>query len=272
MGDILHDSTPARLITAIEENLSSWIPVFGTLGHAYVKDPVGVRRSITNIPSSLFNSVMDARLAPEQVDPAIQTIVSDAKTRKVPLLWWIGPATRPVDLGKHLEKYSFIHDGESPGMAVNLAKLNESLPTPAGLSIQPAQDDAAWRRWSIVMSSGFGASSHNERTVNAWSDILRQADPETILAYTGWVNDEPVATSLLFLAAGVAGIYAVATIPEARRKGIGAWMTLSPLLYARSKGYELGILQASDMGRSVYSSLGFREYCKIHEYLWRPES
>jgi GNAT superfamily N-acetyltransferase len=270
MHDILQDRSPAKLITAIEENMSSFLPVFGKLGESYVNNPVGVKRSITNIPYALLNSVIDARLKPEQVDTAIQNIMLDARSRNVPVLWWTGPSTQPTDLGKHLEKHGFIHDDEAPGMAVDLAKLNESLPAPDGLSFQLAQDDASWRQWSSTKALGFETPYSADFVVNAWHNLLRLGDPEIMLAYIGWLNDKPVATSLLFLAAGVAGIYSVATIPEARRKGIGALMTLYPLRQARSMGYHLGILQSSDAGLSVYRSLGFQEYCKINIYLWQP--
>jgi GNAT superfamily N-acetyltransferase len=269
MRDILQDGSPARLIAAIEENMSSFLPVFGKLGNSYVDNPAGVKRSITNIPYTLLNSVMDARLAPEQLDAAIQSIMADARSRNVPLLWWTGPSTRPADLGKHLEKHGFIHDDEAPGMAVDLAKLNESLPFPEGLSFQLAQDDASWQQWSNTMALGFEIPSSADFVVAAWRNLLRLADPETTLAYIGRLNDKPVAISLLFLAAGVAGIYSVATIPEARRKGIGALITQYPLRQARSMGYHFGILQSSEMGLNVYRSLGFQEYCKINVYRWR---
>lgn len=273
MSSILQDLSPANLMTAIEENLCSWIPVFGKLGRAHVNDPAGVKRSITDIPFALFNSIMDARLPPEQVDATIQSIASDARSRNVPVLWWTGPSTEPADLGKHLKKHGFADGGESPGMAVDLANLNESLPAPEGLSIHLAQDDASWWQWSRVMMLGFEAPPPAaDVAVNAWHILLSHADAETTRAYIGWLDDKPVATSLLFLAAGVAGIYAVATLPEARRKGIGALMTLDALRLARFMGYKTGILQASEMGLSVYCSLGFREYCKIGSYRWRPES
>jgi GNAT superfamily N-acetyltransferase len=73
------------------------------------------------------------------------------------------------------------------------------------------------------------------------------------------------------MAGGVAGIYAVATMPEVRRKGIGGWITLYPLLQARAVGYKVGVLKASEMGESVYRSLGFQDYCRITQYVWQPE-
>jgi predicted GNAT family acetyltransferase len=58
----------------------------------------------------------------------------------------------------------------------------------------------------------------------------------------------------------------VATLPEARGKGIGAVLTLGPLLDAREMGYRIGILQSSEMGFNVYKKLGFRHLCQIEYF------
>ncbi len=71
------------------------------------------------------------------------------------------------------------------------------------------------------------------------------------------------------LHSGVAGIYAVATLPPARRRGIGAALTRLPLLEAHAEGYAIGILQSSELGHPVYRRLGFRDVCTFHLYV-RP--
>jgi GNAT superfamily N-acetyltransferase len=60
-------------------------------------------------------------------------------------------------------------------------------------------------------------------------------------------------------------------LPHARRKGIGATITLKPLHQAREMGYRVGVLQATEMGIGVYRRLGFEKYCQIGHYVWAPE-
>jgi GNAT superfamily N-acetyltransferase len=271
MHTIRTDTSAAGLIAANEENLASWLPVFAGLDGAQLDDRPGLKRSISNIPMSLFNSIMDSRLAASEVEATIQYLQSDAEKRQVPILWWVGPSSQPANLAEQLVQHGFTVDEDGPGMAVELEKLNETLPRPAGLSIRPAQDEAAWHAWGQALLGGFEAPAERiEFGISSWSQLLRQSDPDITQAYTAWLDDQPVATSLLQLGGGVAGIYAVATLPQARRRGIGAQVTLYPLLQARARGYKIGILQASEMGLPVYHSLGFRECCRITSYRWTP--
>ena len=267
MTEILQKPSRANLISAIEGNLSGIISAYCSWPQAEVHYESGIQWSMTDIPFPLFNSIVGARLSPDEIDGTVLSIVSKAKQRQVPLLWWIGPLTQPSDLGRHLERHGFVNEGDMQGMAVYLANLNEDVPMPAGLMVDLVTDDEARRQWSRVCAAGFGMPDF---VAEAFHAFMCHADPESVLAYIGWLNGTPVATSLLVLEAGVAGIYNVTTLPEARGQGIGAFLTLTPLQEARQRHYKVGILQATRMGVNIYRSLGFLEYCKIGQYVWEP--
>jgi GNAT superfamily N-acetyltransferase len=272
MNDILDDFSAANLAKALEGNLISWMGNFKKVWQVKEDDPPGLKRSISPVPLALFNSIMDANLASDNVDMAIQSVKADAEARKVPVLWWIGPSTRPADLATHLERHGFSLDDETPGMAVNLSKINEALPGPEGLAISEVVGAVAIQEWCNTMAEGFEVpASMLSLVVESWNSFMGQIDSAITKAYIARLNSQPVATSMLHLGHGVVGIYSVATIPEARRKGIGAVMTQFPLLHGRTLGYKVGVLGASQMGFSVYRALGFQEYCRIKSYVYHPK-
>lgn len=67
----------------------------------------------------------------------------------------------------------------------------------------------------------------------------------------------------MFLSSGIAGLHLVGTIKEYRGRGFGTIMTKNDLYDAKLKGCKLGVLQASEMGKKIYSKIGFIEYCKV---------
>jgi GNAT superfamily N-acetyltransferase len=80
------------------------------------------------------------------------------------------------------------------------------------------------------------------------------------------VDLEPVASSLLLLTCGVAGLFCVATVPEARGMGIGTAISLAPMREALKMGYRVGVVHSSKMGYGVYRRIGFQDYCTIGIY------
>jgi hypothetical protein len=268
LNDYLQDLSPTSMICAIESHIFPFIKALRGWQGAEVHDESDILWSITDIPFDLFNSVSRARILPENIDATIQSVVAQAGQRGVPLLWWTGPGTLPADLGKHLERHGFVREDHMPGMAVDLAKLKENLPVSAGFTCQPVEDQAVLKIWGQVFGECFEAPDF---AVEAFCDFSNYVNRHTMRSYLGWLDGKPVATSTLMLGEGVANIYNVGTIPAARRRGIGALMTALPLYEARAEGYRVGILDASEMGESVYRSLGFQEYCKSDTYMWVPE-
>ncbi|GAB6059306.1 GNAT family N-acetyltransferase [Desulfonatronum parangueonense] len=271
MNDLPQDISAPSFVTAIENNLFAFLPLFGLLPHAEVHDGPDLLWSLTSIPFPLCNSILRANLPSEDVDGAIAAAMARGRARNVPLLWWTGPATRPANLGEVLEAHGFARQEDVPGMAMDLRALPGDLPMPSGFTLEKVNDVEALRQWRHPFAVGFGMP---EFATNALMDLFERSSfgrRPPLHHYLGRLHGEPVAAGSVYLGAGAAGVYNVVTLPEARRQGIGALITLALLREALDAGVRIGILHTSKMGLNVYRQLGFQEYCTISQYLWTPE-
>jgi ribosomal protein S18 acetylase RimI-like enzyme len=141
------------------------------------------------------------------------------------------------------------------------------LPSPSELSIERVSDAEILSEFVEVMREGFEMP---EFTVDGLFEVFSTVgltDKSPWRNYVGRLDGEVVTTASLALVVGVAGIYNVATLPEARRRGFGAAMTLAALGEARELGYRVGILQSSAVGLGVYRRLGFEQYSSYYLYV-----
>jgi ribosomal protein S18 acetylase RimI-like enzyme len=85
--------------------------------------------------------------------------------------------------------------------------------------------------------------------------------------FVGDLGGAAVATSRVLLHQGVAMVHGVATVPEARRQGIGSALTVAALRHARDRGCRIAVLQASSMGQGPYRRIGFRAIAAYGRYV-----
>lgn len=269
--EILRDGSPESLIRAIEENeVAYWLYRARHSGWEIFEGPkLTWFRSGLHNPNA--NAVLRTNLAPEETDAAIDGVMREMPGRGLPMIWWSGPGRRPLDLGERLLRRGFLTPGFDPGMAVELAALSEDQPVPAGLRIERVRDDSTLADWLRAFRLGNEEDPDGPTVPRSRLGPSSYDDDDPFHFYLARLDGEPVATSQMVLGAGVAGLYCVATVPAARRRGIGAAVTLAPLRIARALGYRYGVLGATEMGYPVYQRLGFREYCKLSMYVWRTD-
>lgn len=270
MTKILEDLSPATLVTAIEENMFAFTPFSHGWPNTERYQGKELSWCLTNVSFPTCNTIFRARLAPEKTDKTIEYLMAKARRRGIPLEWLITRDTLPVDLGKYLVAHGFIQRGDGAGMAIDLLEMKEDSRQPVNLNITEVKDDATLKTCCRIAQVGFGAPDSSLPALVEWftKDIeLKQP----VRFYLGSLNGKPVSTSMVFFAEGVAGLYFVATLPEARNRGIGFAITQKPLKVAREMGYRVGTLQASKMGEPVYRHMGFKEYCRISTYMWRSK-
>ena len=268
MNNILQDLSPSTVPPAIDANKIAYGTLFSTLPQAALHDDPGILWFETDVPLDFFNGVLLTALEPNALPGAIDRILNYFQQRHLPFHWYLGPSSRPTDFGPLLQARGIIHKEDEPGMAVNLLTLNEEIPVSSSLTIHPAITDELLQQWVRV----WGCTAPEEvihQFFTVYSGLHLDLNSPLRL-YLGTLDGKPAATVGLFFGGGVASVKHVATLPDLRRQGIGATMTLMAAREARIHGYRIGILTASPMGINIYRRLGFREYCICSTYQWNP--
>jgi predicted GNAT family acetyltransferase len=267
MPEILQDLSEQALIKAIEENMHALTPLTHGWPGSEVYTGEDVSWCVTDVGFPTCNPIIHVNLKPEAVNGLLDMLIVKARQRKVNLHCWTVKDTQPANLGDYLTAHGFTTQGNGAGMAIDLLEMNEENRAPAGLKMVEVNDQKTLETWCRVSGTGFGVPEQAIPSIIEWLTIeTRMKQP--LRLYLGLLNGKSVATSMYYLAEGVAGIYFVTTLPEARNKGIGFAITQKPLLDAREQGYRVGILQASELGKPVYLRLGFKEYSSIESYSW----
>ena len=226
---------------------------------------------LTDLPDHFMNLVVCHQLPREGLDDLIESTLFRFKSMNITRLSWL---TRAELLSANINKVLLVHglkfrDSFAAEMAVDISTLPDELPAHPGLRIVRVDDEHALRQWIHIASVGFKI---DEKFEKVWYDFFVDAIFEArFQTYLALLHGKPVGTSQLFLSEGVAGIYNVTCMPEARGQGIGSAITLAPPLEAREMGYQIGVLQASQKGYNVYRRVGFQDFGKLSLYLWEND-
>ena len=234
MANILTDLSPSSLAVAIKANLYA---LFQSLPQATVHDSPPEIRWHTAVAHPWFNGVLCAQTPTEAAAQAIRDTLAYFQSRNVAsFTWWLAPHLDPAAWSQQLLAHGFQYDDQTPGMAIDLA----ALPAPAQhpLVIQRVEDRHTLAAWVHTFSRGYEIPDSMTPGLLALMDSMGTNLPYQ--HYLGALDGRPVAASTLFVGAGVAGIYNVATLAEARGQGLGSAMTLVPLYAARDMGYPCG--------------------------------
>lgn len=271
MNTILQDLSTSAMSKAVRSNLYAFFRNLGQSPHVECYEDEGLLRWHSAIAHPWFNGVLVNRLPAADEAQTIGETVAYFQTKKARLFtWWIGEGLETAAWEQPLFANGLGYSSNTPGMAADLNALTGNTALPPQFRVMRVSNWEMLQAWTDTLVNGFGFPS-------AW-----KADFQTLIgdwgfdgpfrSYLGYLRDKPVATAALFLGAGVAGIYCVSTLPEARRQGLGAAITLAALEDARKIGYRIGILQSSTMGFHVYQQLGFQHLCNLDNFYWKEPS
>ncbi len=246
------------VLQALEHNLWSLWSWFGRGPDCSLHDEGDALWFETPIPTLPYNMVLRFAVTSD-IDRRINSIVEQYRRRRVAFLWVIHPSSMPKDLGNRLRKRGLQEIEICAGMAANLVDLPELSSEPKDFEIRELDNEtaanhlvdfAAWR-WHVPE----GAKPH----LGAYIQVLRIGKPSPILrCWMAWCGQLPLSKVALHCGAKAAGIYAVATRPQARGQGLAGTLTIEALRAARQRGYQLAVLHSTPMAVNLYTKLGFR--------------
>ena len=223
----------------------------------------GVALIATGLPIRLFNQVLveGDSVRPDAIAAAV-SVTRDRGDRFVVNLR-SGVDDRYLPLMAQLGLVPLSAEPWMPGMALYPLPASGTVASAPGHEIRRVTDGSGIGDHIRTAAAGFGMPV-------AWleavvTEALAARPGATI--YVGYSDGIPVTSGLGVRTGRTIGIYNVATVDAARRRGHGAAMTMRIVADGAAAGCDVAILQASDMGRSIYERLGFRTVVEYVGYV-----
>jgi len=256
----------------IEENLLEQIRYYGTAPGTALIENNNIIKLLTDIPLPFFNCVLYYNLDSASLKREIDRFIEYGQSKKISLLWVKGPSSVPRDIEPILTGKGFKYDDHMIGMAIDIQDLNNDPGDIPGFKIEKVGDERQLADWVHTCLKGFDENGKNYESIYEFEKTLGLGTGLPWVRFTGTAHGEPVATCAVFMGSRVAGLDNVTTISGWRKKGIGTSMVSHALKFAYSRGYRVGVLQASDMGFTLYRCLGFRKFAESKEFIWKSNS
>jgi GNAT superfamily N-acetyltransferase len=201
---------------------------------------------------SIFNSVFYDD--PEHLLSSLDAIASSYERAGVNA-WTVWVPMGDPEVCEALEAAGHAFDGEPRYMGMALSDLVEPEGEP-DFAISEREDYAEIARINEIAygypPGDFDAVAESPMPGGRFYFAELEGEPVTTLGV--WPNGSDVVAIW------------VATLPEARGRGIAGRLLAHALANAREQGYETTTLQASKLGRAIYERLGYRD-CG-HAALW----
>jgi GNAT superfamily N-acetyltransferase len=158
------------------------------------------------------------------------------------------------DLADAAETAGFQAVYEMPEMLLGNELATEPLPAGAELRQLSAESEAPgfWQ----VAKEAYASNGFPPEVFAGYTDHSGLL-AENVVAFLVYLDGEPASIAMTIASHGVAGIYWVGSTERARGQGLGRAVTVAATNAGLGLGAEIASLQASPMGKPIYTKLGY---------------
>lgn len=211
----------------------------------------GLVVALTNLPDPAINGACVAN-DPSDPDAALAAAEEEFRRRRHPFFGIELERGRHPELEEAARRAGLVLLFSHPAMAARTDDLGRPT-APEGVEIARVLEDADLAALRAVDLEAFGGDPAVTDRFLGPRMIANRDNRSFLMRNSG----EAVGAGAAWLLQGTVGIFGVGVVERARRRGIGAALTLTAA-HAFGDAADLAWLHPSEMARSLYGSLGFR--------------
>lgn len=246
---MLDAASPALLEAAVAWNHHEWLSLEARAMGGEVRQADGVTWTYAERLGEgmiLFPRLTEA-VAGTRLDALVQ-YYRERRPHNLVGCWSLDPP-QPLDLGVRLLARGFQPGWQPRWMWLDLPALRADQEAPPGLAVDVVEDA---RDWDVE-----GLPYFNRESAAIAYAAARLA-PRQGWHFGAWLEGKVVAHGTLCVTSGplgVAGLYGIGVVPEARGQGVGKAVTLAACRHALSMGCRYVLLNGT--GERMYRQMGF---------------
>jgi N-acetylglutamate synthase len=186
------------------------------------------------------------------------------RDRDLPVRFQMSPAALPVGLDDVLETLGYEIEEPTLVLVADTGRVVDR--TARDDTGEVTFGDGIDEYWVAEYASAFGDDDAARDRLRAYAHLLRHLGPAVGTAVLP-IDETPAAVGLGVLERGWAGVYAMGTRPQARRRGAATAVLHALARWAQGRGAERMYLQVeatNDGARQLYTRAGFETAYRYH--------
>jgi N-acetylglutamate synthase len=221
-------------------------------------------RAAPEYPFRRCNSVLPYAGDSVGLETRIGMVEDFYRDRELPARFQVSPAALPVGLDDLLETRGYEIEEPTLVLVADAARVVEQAGWADEMAVTLGEGIDEY--WVAEYASAFGEDEIARDRLRAYNHLLRNLGPAVATAALP-VDETPAAVGLAVLERRWAGVYAMGTRPEARRRGAATAVLLALARWAEGRGASRIYLQVeatNDGARQLYTRNGFETAYRYH--------